>query len=140
LGLEAAGAVERLLRRQVALDLGLTQGAEADPGGVLRLQPAAIAEGQAQRGVEQDFAAGHRRQLGPGAGKVPWFAQRRALELGDLVGAQDPGIARAVRHRACLGARKSTRLNSSHLKNSYALVGLTKKNDARRTQVSGQRR
>src|SRR5690606_10186993 len=62
LGLEAAGAVERLFMVDIAADLAELQRAKPYHRGIQR-KPGLVAVGDADTGMERDRAAGHRLQL-----------------------------------------------------------------------------
>src|SRR5690606_41761325 len=60
-------------------------------------------------------------------------------ELCEVTGANVDEVARAIGHDSRIGSdRKSTRLNSSHVKISYAVFCLKKKKQRTLTPISGQ--
>jgi hypothetical protein len=90
-GLEAARAVEGLLGIDVAFDFSARQGPKAHTRGVDRIERD-IAAPHAHRGAEHHGARGHRQQLRDGCVAMAGLAERRAVEVGDLVRPDHPGV------------------------------------------------
>ena len=89
-GLEAAGAVERLLAIDVARDLVGAERSEHDARAIDRgVKPRRrfARVGEADRGMEHDRAAGARASCAIAASRRAGFADRAAVDLGDLVAA-----------------------------------------------------
>src|SRR5262249_13974731 len=109
-GLCAAGAIVRLLLREVALDLSVVQpakadaaGHDADPrGGGPRIV-------DADRGVELGFAPRERAKLTRGVVVCAGLAEDLAVAVRDLIAADNEGAREASSHRERLGSREALR-------------------------------
>jgi 4-amino-4-deoxy-L-arabinose transferase-like glycosyltransferase len=123
--LEAAGAIVGLLGVEVALDLGRVQAPEHDFGAIAEMEGAAgVLAQQAGGRMEHHAAARGGGQLVGGPFEAARLAQDLAVDLGDLVRADHPGLRRAPGDGLALGRGEALRERGRRLADVRGLVDI----------------